>query len=62
MCVKVARKAKNYYLCDTKLSFLIFKVNTFRVVFQLRGSRIDTRAFIFVNTSKFFPKTFGSSK
>lgn len=36
MCVKVARKAKNYYLCDAKLSFLIFKVNTFRVVFQLK--------------------------
>nr|DAJ92282.1 MAG TPA: hypothetical protein [Caudoviricetes sp.] len=29
-------KAKNYYLCDAKLSFLIFKVNTFRVVFQLK--------------------------
>lgn len=60
MCVKVAKRAKNYYLCDTKLSFLIFKVNTFRVVFQLRGSRSDTRAFIFVNILKFFEKSFGS--
>lgn len=41
-------KAKNCYLCNAILSFLIFKVNTFRVVFQLKGFRSDTRAFIII--------------
>lgn len=30
------------------------------MVFQLKGFRSDTRAFIFVNISKFFEKSFGS--